>query len=32
LPKRFRIKMTSIEESKDLDSMKIEELVGSLQT
>jgi hypothetical protein len=27
LPKRFRIKMTSIEESKDLDSMKIEELV-----
>jgi len=32
LPKRFRIKMTSIEESKDLDSMKIEELLGSLQT
>jgi hypothetical protein len=32
LPKRFRIKVTSIEESKDLDSMKIEELVGSLQT
>jgi hypothetical protein len=32
LPKHFRIKVTSIEESKDLDSMKIEELVGSLQT
>jgi hypothetical protein len=32
LPERFRIKVTLIEESKDLDSMKIEELVGSLQT
>jgi hypothetical protein len=32
LPERFRIKVTSIEENKDLDSMKIEELVGSLQT
>jgi hypothetical protein len=32
LPERFRIKVTSIEESKDLDSMKIEEFVGSLQT
>jgi hypothetical protein len=32
LPERFRIKVTSIEESKDFDSMKIEELVGSLQT
>jgi hypothetical protein len=32
LPKRFRIKVTTIEESKDLESMKIEELVGSLQT
>jgi len=32
LPERFRIKVTTIEESKDLDTMKIEELVGSLQT
>jgi hypothetical protein len=32
LPECFRIKVTSIEESKDLDSMKIEELVESLQT
>jgi hypothetical protein len=32
LPERFRNKMTIIEESKDLESMKIEELVGSLQT
>jgi hypothetical protein len=32
LPERFRIKMTTIEESKDLEEMKIEELVGSLQT
>jgi hypothetical protein len=31
-PEHFRIKVTSIEESKDLDSMKIEEFVGSLQT
>jgi hypothetical protein len=32
LPERFRIKVTTIEESKDLDEMKIEELVGSFQT
>jgi len=32
LPGRFRIKVNTIEESKDLDNMKIEELVGSLQT
>jgi hypothetical protein len=32
LPECFRIKVTSIEESKDLDSMKIKELAGSLQT
>jgi len=28
----FRIKVTTIEKSKDLEEMKIEELVGSLQT
>jgi hypothetical protein len=32
LLERFRIKVTTIEESKDLEDMKIEELVGSLQT
>jgi hypothetical protein len=32
LPERFRTKVTTIEESKDLEEMKIEELVGSLQT
>jgi hypothetical protein len=32
LPEHFRIKVTTIEESKDLEEMKIAELVGSLQT
>jgi len=32
LPERFRIKVTTIEESKDLEEIKIEELVGDLQT
>jgi hypothetical protein len=32
MPERFRIKVTTIEESKDLDTIRIEELVGSLQT
>jgi hypothetical protein len=32
LLERFRIKVTTIEESKDLEEMKIEEQVGSLQT
>jgi hypothetical protein len=32
LPERFRIKVTTIEERKDLEEMKIEELIGSLQT
>jgi hypothetical protein len=31
-PERFKIKVTTIEESKDLEEMKIEELVGSFQT
>jgi hypothetical protein len=32
LPERFRIKVATIEESKDFEEMKIEGLVGSLQT
>jgi hypothetical protein len=32
LPQHFRIKVTRIGESKDIEEMKIEELVGSLQT
>ena len=28
----FRVKVTAIEESKDLDDIKVQELVGSLQT
>jgi len=31
LPERFRIKVNTIEERKDLDTMKIEEQVGSRQ-
>ena len=32
LPENFRAKVTAIEESKDLDEIKIQELIGSLQT
>lgn len=32
LPKRFRPKVTAREERKDLEVMKLEELIGSLQT
>jgi len=32
LPESFQTKVTAIEESKDLDEIKIQELVGSLQT
>lgn len=32
LPKRIRPKVTTIKERKDLDTIKIEELVGFLQT
>ena len=32
LPERFRVKVTTIEESKDLDEIKIQELIGSLQS
>ncbi|XP_075640253.1 uncharacterized protein LOC142612000 [Castanea sativa] len=32
LPKSFGVKVTAIEESKDLDEIKIQELVSSLQT
>jgi hypothetical protein len=32
LPEQFRLKVATIEESKELEEMKIEELVGSLQT
>jgi hypothetical protein len=31
LPERFRIKVTTVEERKDLEEMKIEELVRSFQ-
>ena len=32
LPKSFRAKVTTIEESKDLNEIKVQELIGSLQT
>jgi hypothetical protein len=32
LPKRFNMKITAIEEAQDIPSMKLEELVSSLQT
>ena len=32
LPESFRAKVTAIEESKDLDEIQIQELIGSLQT
>ena len=32
LPKRFRTKAIIIEESKDINSMRVDELVGSIQT
>ena len=32
LPERFHAKVTAIEETKDLDEIKIQELIGSLQT
>ena len=31
LPESFRAKVTTIEESKDLDDIKVQELIGSLQ-
>ena len=32
LPESFRAKVTIIEESKDLNDIKVQELIGSLQT
>jgi hypothetical protein len=32
LPKRFDMKVTAIEEAQDIANMKVDELVGSLQT
>ena len=32
LPESFHTKVTAIEESKDLDDIKVQELIGSLQT
>ena len=32
LPESFRVKVTTIEERKDLDEIKVQELIGSFQT
>ena len=32
LPESFHAKVTTIEESKDLDDIKVQDLIGSLQT
>ena len=32
LPERFRPKVTAIEENKNIDSLRVDELVGSIQT
>ncbi|MCI34724.1 gag-pol polyprotein [Trifolium medium] len=32
LPKRFNMKVTAIEEAQDLSTIKVDELIGSLQT
>ena len=32
MPERFQAKVTAIEESKNLDDIKVQELIGSLQT
>ena len=32
IPESFRGKVTTIKESKDLDDIKVQELIGSLQT
>ena len=32
MPESFRTKVTAIEKSKDLDDIKVQELIGSLQT
>ena len=32
LPKRFAMKVTTIEESQDISNMRVDELIGSLQT